>query len=237
MALGNVFEVFWLKSSYSLSAIHFPVAQVSSSKTLPQKPFLFAPPKRHLPLLSNENTKPQDPSIFDFLIFFLINVWIIYFQVASATVFSLQNHCSYTVWQGTLFGNGAGILGSGGFALQPGSSVHLTAPSGWSGRFWARTGCTFDDSGAGKCATEDCAGGLKCIGGGVPPVTLVEFKIGSSDNGNKDFYDVSLVDGYNVGMRYGMPAGVMRRGERRHHGGSHGSFGDPAGSTEGEEVL
>ncbi|XP_052728504.1 pathogenesis-related protein 5 [Vigna angularis] len=145
--------------------------------------------------------------------------------VASATVFSLQNHCSYTVWQGTLFGNGAGILGSGGFALQPGSSVHLTAPSGWSGRFWARTGCTFDDSGAGKCATEDCAGGLKCIGGGVPPVTLVEFKIGSSDNGNKDFYD------------YGMPAGVMRRGERRHHGGSHGSFGDPAGSTEGEEVL
>ncbi|KOM45787.1 hypothetical protein LR48_Vigan06g109300 [Vigna angularis] len=26
----------------------------------PSKPFLFAPPKRHLPLLSNENTKPQD---------------------------------------------------------------------------------------------------------------------------------------------------------------------------------
>ncbi|XP_017420217.2 pathogenesis-related protein 5-like [Vigna angularis] len=121
-------------------------------------------------------------------------------SVASATVFSLQNHCSYTVSQGTLSGNGAGILGSGGFALQPGSSVHLTAPSGWSGRFWARTGCTFDDSGAGKCATEDCAGGLKCIGGGVLLGTLVEFKIGSSGNGNKDFYDVSLVDGYNVGM-------------------------------------
>ncbi|XP_017423472.2 pathogenesis-related protein 5-like [Vigna angularis] len=122
------------------------------------------------------------------------------FEVASATVFSLQNHCSYTVLQGTLSDNGADILGSGGFALQPGSSVHLTAPSGWSSRFWARTGCTFDDSGARKCATEDCAGGLKCIGGGVLPVTLVEFKIGSSGNDNKDFYDVSLVDGYNVGM-------------------------------------
>ncbi|QCD98896.1 pathogenesis-related protein 5 [Vigna unguiculata] len=121
-------------------------------------------------------------------------------NVASATVFSLENHCSYTVWPGTLSGNGAGILGSGGFALPPGSSVQLTAPSGWSGRFWARTGCSFDDSGAGKCATGDCAGGLKCTGGGVPPVTLVEFTTGSSGNGNKDFYDVSLVDGYNVGM-------------------------------------
>ncbi|BAT75952.1 hypothetical protein VIGAN_01389100 [Vigna angularis var. angularis] len=43
-------------------------------------------------------------------------------------------------------------------------------------------------------------GGLKCIDGGVLPGTLVEFKIGSSGNGNKDFYDVSLVDGYNVGI-------------------------------------
>jgi len=29
---------------------------------------------------------------------------------------------------------------------------------------------------------------------------LVEFTTGSSGNGNKDFYDVSMVDGYNVGM-------------------------------------
>ncbi|KOM37425.1 hypothetical protein LR48_Vigan03g080700 [Vigna angularis] len=38
-------------------------------------------------------------------------------------------------------------------------------------------------------------------------------------------------------LQYGMRAGVMRRGERRHHGGSHGSFGDPTGSTEGEEEI
>ncbi|KOM38327.1 hypothetical protein LR48_Vigan03g170900 [Vigna angularis] len=38
-------------------------------------------------------------------------------------------------------------------------------------------------------------------------------------------------------LQYGMRDGVMRRGERRHHGGSHGSFGDPAGSTEGEEEI
>ncbi|KAK9271078.1 hypothetical protein L1049_026667 [Liquidambar formosana] len=119
-------------------------------------------------------------------------------SVASATVFTLQNHCTYTVWPGTLSGNSAAALGDGGFALPPGASMQLQAPPGWSGRFWARTGCNFDDSGNGKCVTGDC-GPLKCTGGGVPPVTLAEFTLGNS-NTDKDFYDVSLVDGYNVGM-------------------------------------
>ncbi|KAI4336909.1 hypothetical protein L6164_015382 [Bauhinia variegata] len=119
-------------------------------------------------------------------------------NVASATVFTLENRCSYTVWPGTLSGNGGAAIGDGGFSLQPGSSVQLTAPIGWSGRFWARTGCNFDNAGNEKCVTGDC-GGLRCVGGGAPPVTLAEFTIGSASN-NKDFYDVSLVDGYNVGM-------------------------------------
>ncbi|XP_050158354.1 pathogenesis-related thaumatin-like protein 3.5 [Malus sylvestris] len=119
-------------------------------------------------------------------------------NVVRATQFTLQNRCGYTVWPGTLSGNGAAILGEGGFALAPGTSVQFTAPPGWSGRFWARTGCTFDDAGKGKCVTGDC-GSLKCAGGGAPPVTLAEFTIGSNP-GDKDFYDVSLVDGYNVGM-------------------------------------
>uniref|UniRef100_A0A803NMW9 1-acylglycerol-3-phosphate O-acyltransferase n=1 Tax=Cannabis sativa TaxID=3483 RepID=A0A803NMW9_CANSA len=119
-------------------------------------------------------------------------------NVGYGTVFTLQNQCSYTVWPGTLSGNGAGILGDGGFVLQSGESVHLTAPPGWSGRFWGRTQCNFDESGNGKCETGDC-GPLKCTGGGAPPVTLVEFTIGSTST-DKDFYDVSLVDGYNVGM-------------------------------------
>lgn len=40
---------------------------------------------------------------------------------------------------------------------------------------------------------------MKCPGGGEPPVSLVEFTIGK-DASDKDFYDVSLVDGYNVGL-------------------------------------
>ncbi|XP_020550915.1 pathogenesis-related protein 5-like [Sesamum indicum] len=70
-----------------------------------------------------------------------------------ATVFTLQNSCSYTIWPGTLTGNGGAILGA---TLK----------------------------GGGR--------------GGAPPVSLVELTI--SSRGDKDFYDVSLVDGYNVGI-------------------------------------
>lgn len=73
----------------------------------------------------------------------------------------------------------------------------MTAPPGWSGRFWARTGCQFNSAGAGKCLTGDCGGELQCRVGGSTPATLAEFTIGNSIS-EKDFYDVSLVDGYNV---------------------------------------
>ncbi|XP_010416369.1 PREDICTED: pathogenesis-related protein 5-like [Camelina sativa] len=127
-----------------------------------------------------------------FLVFFITSAIAV-----SATVFTLQNSCPYTVWPGILSGND-NTLGDGGFPLTPGASVQLTAPAGWSGRFWARTGCNFDASGHGNCVTGDCGGVLKCNGGGVPPVTLAEFTL--VGDGGKDFYDVSLVDGYNVEM-------------------------------------
>ncbi|KAK9165606.1 hypothetical protein Scep_000797 [Stephania cephalantha] len=117
---------------------------------------------------------------------------------ASATVFTFLNSCPYPVWPGTLSGNNSPLLGNGGFLLAPGATIPLTAPPGWSGRFWARTGCNFDGNGIGSCSTGDCTGGLKCQGGGTPPVSLAEFTLGT--NVDKDFYDVSLVDGYNVGV-------------------------------------
>lgn len=72
---------------------------------------------------------------------------------------------------------------------------------GWSGRFWGRTGCNFDPSGQGSCTTGDCGSGqIECNGAGAnPPATLAEFTLGS-DSATQDFYDVSLVDGYNLPM-------------------------------------
>ncbi|KAL6504392.1 hypothetical protein OROGR_026315 [Orobanche gracilis] len=125
----------------------------------------------------------------------------LYFTTASATtLFTLQNKCKHTVWPATVSGNGA-ISGDGGFPLGPGDTYQLAAQPGWSGRFWARTGCHFDGAGNGQCATGDCSGRLRCTASGAPPATLVEFTVGSGGSAaEKDFYDVSLVDGYNVGL-------------------------------------
>lgn len=141
------------------------------------------------------------PMAFNFsllpLIFLCIQLIISTKTASATTVFTLVNHCPYTVWPGTLSGNSE-TLGDGGFTLTPGASTKLTAPPGWSGRFWARTHCAFDDAGNGRCATGDC-GGLHCAGrGGEPPATLAEFTINTG--GAMDFYDVSVVDGFNVGI-------------------------------------
>ncbi|KAJ8536981.1 hypothetical protein K7X08_035382 [Anisodus acutangulus] len=42
-----------------------------------------------------------------------------------------------------------------GFQLNAGQSASIPSAPGWSGRLWARTGCTFDASGAGSCQTGD----------------------------------------------------------------------------------
>jgi hypothetical protein len=73
----------------------------------------------------------------------------------------------------------------------------VSIADGWGGRFWARTGCNFDSSGQGRCVTGDCGNKLQCNGaGGIPPVTLAEITLNGA--GGLDFYDVSLVDGFNV---------------------------------------
>ncbi|XP_060198116.1 pathogenesis-related thaumatin-like protein 3.5 isoform X2 [Lycium barbarum] len=81
----------------------------------------------------------------------------------------------------------------GGFTLKPGQSMVFTAPVGFQGRIWGRTGCNFDKNGKGSCQTGDCGPSLKCSGTGKTPASLAEFTLASLD-----FYDVSLVDGFNV---------------------------------------
>ncbi|PSS29937.1 Thaumatin-like protein [Actinidia chinensis var. chinensis] len=120
--------------------------------------------------------------------------------VFSAT-FTVINQCTDTVWPGILSGAGTQPLATTGFSLQSGASTTISVPESWSGRLWGRTLCA-ENSATGKftCVTGDCGSGtVDCGGAGaVPPATLAEFTLNGA--GGLDFYDVSLVDGYNLPM-------------------------------------
>jgi hypothetical protein len=89
----------------------------------------------------------------------------------------------------------------GGFRLDAGQTRTVALPAGkWTGRFWGRTGCRFDAGGVGGCDTGACMPRERCAGStGEPPATLVEFTL-SGGGVEPDFYDLSLVDGYNLPM-------------------------------------
>ncbi|KAJ4772488.1 hypothetical protein LUZ62_017252 [Rhynchospora pubera] len=121
-----------------------------------------------------------------FVIFFLL----VAKQSEGLRVFTIINECKQTIWPAVTPGE---QFEGGGFALKSGQSRIFTAPVGWSGRIWGRTGCNFDQDGNGTCETGSCGSALKCGASGKPPATLAEFTLASAD-----FYDVSLVDGYNL---------------------------------------
>ncbi|XP_022871100.1 thaumatin-like protein 1 [Olea europaea var. sylvestris] len=129
---------------------------------------------------------------------------LIFCKGCLGATFTLTNRCDYAVWPGILANAGSDKLDSTGFELPSGGTRSFQAPPGWSGRFWGRTRCSFDpNTGQGSCATGDCSSNqVECNGAGAtPPATLAEFMIGSGTNsGAQDFYDVSLVDGYNLPM-------------------------------------
>ncbi|XP_051139313.1 pathogenesis-related thaumatin-like protein 3.5 [Andrographis paniculata] len=120
--------------------------------------------------------------------------------VYSSATFTVVNKCEFTVWPGISSNAGIAPLPTTGFSLQSGETKIINAPSSWGGRFWGRTHCSEDSSGKFSCVTGDCGSGkLECAGGGAaPPATLAEFTL--NGDAGKDFYDVSLVDGYNLPM-------------------------------------
>ncbi|XP_072979253.1 thaumatin-like protein [Typha angustifolia] len=120
---------------------------------------------------------------------------------SEAATLALYNRCHEPVWPGIQPSAGKPILARGGLRLLPNQATSLRFPPGWSGRVWGRQGCDFDPAtGRGHCATGDCGGNLYCNGlGGTPPATLAEITLGQSPNA-QDFYDVSLVDGYNLAI-------------------------------------
>ncbi|XP_061345325.1 pathogenesis-related thaumatin-like protein 3.5 [Gastrolobium bilobum] len=118
--------------------------------------------------------------------------------VAHQVTFYVQNKCPFPIWPATAPNNGQPVIAGGGFYLAPGQTQRIVAPWSWSGRIWARTGCNFASNWKPACETGDCDGRLACNGLiGTPPVTLVEVSL-QGDKGKPNFYDVSLVDGYNI---------------------------------------
>ncbi|PNY07507.1 thaumatin-like protein [Trifolium pratense] len=113
----------------------------------------------------------------------------------------LVNNCQESVWPGILSNGEHPTIKDGGFHLPSGEELVLRVPNHWAGRIWGRQGCYFNETtGKGSCQTGDCNGQLKCKGiGGVPPATLIEMTFGTSQS-SLHFYDVSLVDGFNLPM-------------------------------------
>ncbi|KAJ6816873.1 thaumatin-like protein 1b [Iris pallida] len=132
-----------------------------------------------------------------FNLILVFNIFLL--KGVTSTTFTFKNNCPFTVWPGTLQGGSSFPLSQTGFELGNGAtSTPVTAPMGWVGRMWARTGCATDASGRFSCETGDCGTEVvSCNGaGGAPPVTLLEFTL--QGDGGKDFYDTSLVDGFNL---------------------------------------
>ncbi|KAH6904844.1 thaumatin-like protein [Coprinopsis sp. MPI-PUGE-AT-0042] len=115
---------------------------------------------------------------------------------ASARIITVYNACPFTIWPAMFTGVGARPNYPTGWEARSFTKVDITVPDNWTaGRIWARRNCNFSNGATGPntCISGGCNGGLQCTNPGVPPVSLAEFTLNAS--GNKDFYDVSLVDG------------------------------------------
>ncbi|PSR91509.1 Thaumatin-like protein [Actinidia chinensis var. chinensis] len=125
------------------------------------------------------------------------------FTCAHAATFNIINNCPFTVW--------AAAIPGGGRRLDRGQTWTINPSAGTRGaRVWARTGCNFDGAGRGKCQTGDCNGLLQCQAFGQPPNTLAEYTLNQFNN--LDFFDISLVNGFNVPMEFSPTSGGCTHG-------------------------
>ncbi|KAL5520920.1 hypothetical protein ACEPAF_2923 [Sanghuangporus sanghuang] len=124
----------------------------------------------------------------------------------SARTFTVVNNCAFTIWPAIFTDLNVGTAVPDqptGWEQAASQSVSFTVPDDWkAGRIWGRRDCDFSvDPGPNSCVVGGCNGGLECdanTGTGVPPASVAEWTL--SADGNQDWYDVSLVDGYDLPM-------------------------------------
>ncbi|KFK32379.1 hypothetical protein AALP_AA6G233700 [Arabis alpina] len=109
--------------------------------------------------------------------------------------FTIENKCEYTIWPASY--DYSGSLDTTGIVLGEGETRTINATSTWIGRLWGRSLCTTNSTGAFLCATGDCSSGdIECLGNATQPTTVAEFNLAA--DGGLDYYDVSVIDGYNL---------------------------------------
>ncbi|RCH93735.1 hypothetical protein CU098_006638 [Rhizopus stolonifer] len=102
---------------------------------------------------------------------------------------TVKNNCKKVVSIGVLTNGVNAGSPEQSFDLTPGASNSFNKPDQWGGRVWGRYQC----SGSSGNDTNSCG-----TPGATNPASLAEFFFKGS--GGKDYYDISLVDGYNMPM-------------------------------------
>jgi hypothetical protein len=164
-----------------------------------------------------------------------IAIFVILIQLAIASLdtsrmrtFTFQNKCDQELYIGSwgILPNGTLYHPSnGGWKMAAGETTTMLVPGLLSAtRFWPRTGCRTANGGPAtldnplRCDTGDCwaskNNGLECAGiTGQPPATLFEITLTGLGAAKDDTYDVSVVDGYNVGIAVQQVGGSPLGGE------------------------
>ncbi|CAO3659855.1 unnamed protein product [Rhizopus stolonifer] len=100
---------------------------------------------------------------------------------------NIKNNCNKVLSVGVLTNGKSAALPEKSMDLPPGGSSSVSESDTWGGRIWGRYQCSGSSSNdANACGNP----------GATNPATLAEFLFKGS-NGN-DYYDISLVDGFNI---------------------------------------
>ncbi|CAE6505793.1 unnamed protein product [Rhizoctonia solani] len=133
---------------------------------------------------------------------------------ASARRWTVNNDCPFTIWPAIYTSNTSAVTLSGvetGWEAAPNSSRSFVVPEGWlvcwtGGHIWGRRECDFSSGNSppdtntsmGGCVSGGCPGGLYCTGLGSPPTTHAEWTLAPGDSTGADYYDISIIQGFNL---------------------------------------
>ncbi|CAN8286623.1 unnamed protein product [Cochlearia groenlandica] len=113
--------------------------------------------------------------------------------------FTIENKCEYTIWPASY--DYSGSINTSNLVLEKGEKHSINASSSWIGRVWGRTLCSTNSKGSFSCVTGGCILGQQakeCLDNSTRPTTVAEFNLAPNGSGSADYYDVNVVDGYNL---------------------------------------